>query len=84
MLNGIGTALGPLLGGAAMSAFGPKGLFFYAAALLALLAVLAMASKHSRRQTAAKATRCPSTPMLTVSLDAMIRKQREAQDARSS
>jgi MFS family permease len=72
LLNGIGTAAGPLIGGAAMAIVGPGGLFLYAAALLAALAVLAVASRKPRGRIEAKATRCPSTPMITGSLDSTI------------
>ena len=73
LLNGIGTAAGPLIGAAAMNIVGPGGLFLYAAALLTLLAVLAIARRQPRRANQAKAApRSPSTPMITGSLDTMI------------
>lgn len=78
LLNGVGTAAGPLIGGAAMSIVGPSGLFFYAAVLLTTLAVLAIARRQPMRRVAAKANRCPSTPMITGSLDIMMRKQEES------
>lgn len=81
LLNGIGTAAGPLVGGVAMKIFGPGGLFLYAAALLAALAVLAVASRQPRRPIEARANRCPSTPMITGSLDAMIRSQEQSKGA---
>ena len=82
LLNGIGTAAGPLIGGAAMNIVGPGGLFLCAAALLASLAVLAIARGHPKRPLEVKANRCPSTPMITGSLDSMIRIQEESQGAR--
>ena len=82
MLNGIGTAAGPLLGGIAMSIAGPAGLFLCAAALLTTLAVLAIARRRQRRPIEVKATRCPSTPMITASLDTMIRTSNGSQGAR--
>ncbi len=73
LLNGIGTAAGPLIGGAAMNVFGPPGLFLYAAALLTVLSVLAVARGRSGRPIQTKAAaRSPSTPMITGSLDTMI------------
>lgn len=77
LLNGIGTAAGPLIGGAAMNLAGPGGLFLYAAALLTTLAVLAVARRQPRRPIEAKATRGPSTPMITGALDTMIRTRGE-------
>ena len=82
LLNGIGTAAGPLIGGAAMNIIGPGGLFLCAAALLASLAVLAIARGQPKRPLEVKATRCPSTPMITGSFDSMIRIQEESQGAR--
>ena len=73
LLNGIGTAAGPLIGGLVMDLLGPGGLFLYAAALLTALAVLAGVRRHSDRSVKTRATRCPSTAMITGSLDAMIR-----------
>ncbi|WP_323032984.1 MFS transporter [Paracoccus sp. (in: a-proteobacteria)] len=51
LLNGIGTAAGPLIGGAAMAIVGPGGLFLYAAALLIILAVLAVTRRQPSPQT---------------------------------
>lgn len=83
LLNGIGTAAGPLIGAAAMNIVGPGGLFLYAAALLALLAVLAIARRQPRRANQAKAApRSPSTPMITGSLDTMICIEKRAQGVR--
>jgi MFS family permease len=48
LLNGIGTAAGPLIGGVVMDLVGPGGLFLYAAALLTALAVLAGARRRIR------------------------------------
>lgn len=73
LLNGIGTAAGPLIGGLVMDLLGPGGLFLYAAALLTALAALAGVRRHSGRSVRTGATRCPSTAMITGSLDAMIR-----------
>ena len=73
LLNGIGTAAGPLIGGLVMDLLGPGGLFLYAAALLTALAVLAGMRRHSDRSVKTRAARCPSTAMITGSLDAMIR-----------
>ncbi len=72
LLNGVGTAAGPLLGGAVMNIVGPGGLFLYAAVLLATLAVVAIARTRPSRPIEAKATRCPSTPMITGSLEILI------------
>lgn len=79
LLNGIGTAAGPIIGGAVMNLVGPGGLFLYAAAVLASLAVLALARRKATRPIRARATLCPSTPMITGSLEAMIRMKEEAQ-----
>jgi MFS family permease len=67
LLNGIGTAAGPLVGGVVMDRVGPGGLFVYAAVLLTMLAVLAGLRGRSRSAIEVKATRCPSTPMITAS-----------------
>ena len=75
LLNGIGTAVGPLVGGAAMSLAGPGGLFLYAAALLTVLSALAIVYRCPEHSLAVRATRCPSAPMITGALDAMIQKQ---------
>ena len=83
LLNGIGTAAGPLVGGVVMDRVGPGGLFVYAAVLLTMLAVLAGLRGRSRSAIEVKATRCPSTPMITASLDAMIRTQDEPQSVRN-
>lgn len=72
LLNGVGTAAGPLIGGAVMNIVGPGGLFLYAAVLLATLAVVAIARTRPSRPIEAKATRCPSTPMITGSLETLI------------
>ncbi|WP_421937350.1 MFS transporter [Phenylobacterium sp.] len=76
LLNGIGTAAGPLVGGAAMGVAGPGGLFLYAAAVLTLLAALALVGRRTRRPIGAMANRYPSTPMITGSLDTMVRMQK--------
>ena len=73
LLNGVGTAAGPLIGGVAMTIAGPGGLFIYAATLLTLLAVLAIVRTQPSYANQAKAApRSPSTPMITASLDTMI------------
>ena len=83
LLNGIGTAAGPLIGGAAMAIVGPGGLFLYAAALLIILAVLAVTRRQPSPPNQAKAgARCPSTPMITGSLDTMICMEGRSQDVR--
>ena len=79
LLNGIGTAAGPIIGGAVMNMVGPGGLFLYAAGVLAGLALLALARRRATRPIRARATLCPSTPMITGSLEAMIRMKGEAQ-----
>lgn len=79
LLNGVGTAAGPFIGGVAMTIAGPGGLFLYAAALLTTLAVLAIARRQPSRPIEANATRCPSTPMITGSLETMIRTLEESQ-----
>jgi MFS family permease len=43
LVSGIGSALGPLLGASAMSAFGIRGLFHYMAAVAALFGLFALA-----------------------------------------
>lgn len=83
LLNGIGTAAGPLVGGVVMDRVGPGGLFVYAAVLLTMLAVLAGLRGRTRSAIEVKATRCPNTPMITASLDAMIRTQDEPQSVRN-
>lgn len=66
-----------------MAIVGPGGLFLYAAALLIILAVLAVTRRQPSPPNQAKAgARCPSTPMITGSLDTMIRIQEESQRAR--
>ena len=65
-----------------MNIVGPGGLFLCAAALLATLAVLAIARGQPKRPLEIRATRCPSTPMITGSLDTMIRVQDEYERAR--
>lgn len=82
LLNGIGTAAGPLAGSVAMALAGPAGLFLYAAAALAILAVLAIARRRSGRPVDTRASRCPSTAMITGSLEPMIQMQQQSQDAR--
>ena len=42
LISGIGSAVGPLLGGAAMSEFGIRGLFHFMAAVAALFALFAL------------------------------------------
>ena len=81
LLNGVGTAIGPLVGGAAMNFAGPGGLFLYAAALLAILSALAVVRRCPEHSVEARATRCPSTPMITASLDAMIQTRDSGQSA---
>jgi MFS family permease len=49
LVSGIGSALGPLLGAAAMSAFGIRGLFHFMAAVAALFALFALARGLSVR-----------------------------------
>jgi len=82
LLNGIGTAAGPLIGGTAMTILGPGGLFLYAAALLTLLAALAIARIPSRSTQTKPAPRSPSTPMITGSLDTMMCMQKRSQGVR--
>lgn len=77
LLNGIGSAAGPLIGGAAMTLAGPGGLFLYSAALMLVLALIAIVGRRSGPPTERKAALCPSTPMLTGALDAMIQAQGE-------
>lgn len=79
LLNGIGPAAGPLIGGVVMDLVGPGGLFLYAAALLTALAVLAGARRRTHRAIETRAIRCPSTAMITGSLDAMITTQAKPQ-----
>lgn len=62
-----------------MNLVGPGGLFLYAAAVLATLAVLALARRTATRPNRARATLCPSTPMITGSLEAMIRMKEASQ-----
>lgn len=78
LLNGVGTAAGPLVGAAAMNIIGPGGLFLYAAVLLTTLAVLAITRRQPMSPLAATSNRCPSTPMITGSLDMMIRTQEKS------
>lgn len=66
-----------------MDRVGPGGLFVYAAVLLTMLAVLAGLRGRTRSAIEVKATRCPNTPMITASLDAMIRTQDEPQSVRN-
>ncbi len=53
--------------------------FVYAAIPLTMLAVLANLCGHSRSSIEAKETHCQSTPMITESLDAILRTQRAAE-----
>ncbi|WP_309086691.1 MFS transporter [Chelativorans sp.] len=75
LLNGLGTAAGPLVGGLVMNVAGPGGLFLSAAFLLAVLAVAAILRPQIRRSRAAMSARCPHTPLITLSLDAMLQQQ---------
>ena len=79
LLNGVGTAAGPVIGGAVMNLVGPGGLFLYAAAVLTTLAVLALARRTATRPIRARAALCPATPMITGSLEAMIRMKEASQ-----
>jgi MFS family permease len=81
LINGVGTAVGPLVGGIAMNLAGPGGLFLYAAALLVILSVLAIIRRCPHHSAKAKATRCPSTPMITGSLDAMMQTNERRESA---
>ena len=49
LISGVGSAVGPLPGAAAMSAFGIRGLFNYMAVLAALFALFALARDFSVR-----------------------------------
>jgi MFS family permease len=49
LISGIGSALGPILGASAMSAFGVRGLLYYMAAVAMLFALLALARGLSVR-----------------------------------
>ena len=82
LLNGIGTAAGPLIGGVAMTIVGPGGLFLYAAAVLTTIAVVAIARGQPRRSIDARAARYPGTPMITGSLETMIGMHEASQGAR--
>jgi MFS family permease len=75
LLNGLGTAAGPLVGGLAMNVVGPGGLFLYAALLMVVLAVAALPSLRATRSREAMSTRCPHTPLITLSLDALLLQQ---------
>ncbi|WP_246226366.1 MFS transporter [Chelativorans xinjiangense] len=75
LLNGLGTAAGPFIGGMAMNVAGPGGLFLYAALLLAVLAVAAIPRPQVGRSREAMSTRCPHTPLITLSLNAMLQQQ---------
>ncbi len=57
LISGIGSAVGPLLGAAAMSAFGIRGLFHFMAAVAALFALFALARGLSVRPPAFKRQR---------------------------
>ena len=72
LLNGLGTAVGPFAGSLAMAALGPGGLFLYAAVLLAMLALAALPQLQKVTFRRTVSTRCPHTPQLTVSLNAML------------
>jgi MFS family permease len=72
LLNGLGTTLGPFAGGLAMNLAGPGGLFLYAALLLAVLAVVAAPLPRVGHSRNAPSTRCPHTPMITVSLNTLL------------
>jgi MFS family permease len=75
LLNGLGTVAGPFIGGLAMNLAGPGGLFFYAALLLVVLALAAVPRPQFGRSRATISTRCPHTPLITLSLDAMLQQQ---------
>ena len=62
-----------------MNLVGPGGLFLYAAAVLAILAVLALARRTAPHPIRARAILCPGTPMITGSLEAMIRMKEASQ-----
>ena len=42
LISGVGSAIGPVLGGSAMSAFGARGLLYYLAAVATLFAIFAL------------------------------------------
>jgi MFS family permease len=81
LLNGLGTAAGPLAGGLAMNVAGPSGLFIYAAFLLAVLTVAAIPRLQTGHPREAMSTRCPHTPLITLSLNAMLQQQEPARVA---
>jgi MFS family permease len=83
LLNGLGTAAGPFIGGLAMTVAGPSGLFLYAALLLLVLAVAAIPRLRMGRVREAMSTRCPHTPLITLSLNAMLQQQ-ETQPGRQT
>jgi MFS family permease len=57
LISGVGSAIGPILGASAMSAFGARGLLYYMAAVAALFAVFALARGLSVRRPAFKRPR---------------------------
>jgi MFS family permease len=75
LLNGLGTAAGPLVGGLAMRTAGPSGLFLYAAILLAVLMACALPSPRANRARNTTSARCPHTPMITPSLNSILQDQ---------
>ncbi|GLQ56994.1 MFS transporter [Devosia nitrariae] len=84
LLNDLGTAVGPLVGGLAMTAAGPGGLFVYASVLLGVLAVAALPNMRIGRSGEAVSTRCPHTPLITLSLNALLQGQDAPQKAKQS
>jgi MFS family permease len=69
LLNGIGSAVGPVIGGSVMNLAGPGSLFLYAAVLMGVIAALAITRRKSSRPTEGRAIRCTSSPMITGGLD---------------
>jgi MFS family permease len=57
LISGVGSAIGPMLGASAMSAFGGRGLLYYMAAVAALFALFALARGVSVRKPAFKRPR---------------------------
>ena len=57
LISGFGSAIGPLLGAASMSAFGIRGLFSYMAAVAVLFALFALGRDFSVRKPLSKRPR---------------------------
>jgi MFS family permease len=69
LLNGLGTALSPLVTSLVMSLLGPGGLFLFAAVVLSLLMLLALARHQRGPEEGSCPIALPSCPQIAMALD---------------